>query len=227
MDTLKQTENRIKLFTIATTILFFCCAAVYFFLPKTSYNTAIPVGLLALTSVLACPWQMTIAFIFSAAGDYFGSCGNFMAQMGCFAVSHFFFITFFASHLIKKVKADKKANSIVKRLAAITTICAAIISAVAFIVVVPKAPTLLLQIGVSIYTCLICTMLILATLQRSWIFSIGAILFVTSDFILAWNMFVTPVPGSKYLIMVPYFTAQWMLYIKSASLRESRNEAER
>ena len=62
-------------------------------------------------------------------------------------------------------------------------------------------------------------MLLTALLQRSSLFALGAVLFVFSDFIIAWNMFVEPVPYRNYLVLVTYYLAQWLLYIRSTSFR--------
>ena len=42
---------------------------------------------------------------------------------------------------------------------------------------------------------------------------------IFSDFIIAWNMFVEPVPYRTYLVLVTYYLAQWLLYIRSTSFR--------
>ena len=62
-------------------------------------------------------------------------------------------------------------------------------------------------------------MLVLALLQRSSLFALGAVLFVFSDFILAWVLFVETIDESRLLIMIPYYAAQWLLYIRSTSFR--------
>ena len=62
-------------------------------------------------------------------------------------------------------------------------------------------------------------MLATAMLQRSSLYALGAVLFAFSDFILAWNMFTEPIPYSRYLILIPYYLAQWLLYIRSTKFR--------
>ena len=61
-------------------------------------------------------------------------------------------------------------------------------------------------------------MLASALYQKDWIFAIGALLFVASDYILAWNKFVSPIAAEKYLIMVPYYLAQ--IFIWSGAWRD-------
>ena len=62
-------------------------------------------------------------------------------------------------------------------------------------------------------------MMLSALLQRSSLYALGAVLFVFSDFIIAWCMFVGPVPQSRLMIMIPYYAAQWILFIRSTPLR--------
>jgi uncharacterized membrane protein YhhN len=58
-------------------------------------------------------------------------------------------------------------------------------------------------------------MLYFALMQRSSLFAIGAVMFVFSDFILAWNKFVDPIQYSRLLIMIPYYTGQFLLFMRS------------
>lgn len=204
---------------IGASILFIAACLIYFLPIEIPHKITIPVGLLSVASLCLCPWQMTLALAFSAAGDYFGSCGNILAQMGCFAVSHIWFIIYFALRYHRKVEHDRKLSSRAKGFLAMVLFCTGVLLAAAFAIVVPAAPAGLLRIGVAVYTCLICMMLVMAMLQRSSLFAFGAVLFVFSDFILAWNMFVEPVPHNRLLIMIPYYGAQWLLFIRSSSFR--------
>ena len=201
---------------IAATGLFLCSMVLYFAPVALAHKITLPVGILALASLWLCPWQMTFALAFSAAGDYFGSAGNFMAQMGSFAVAHIWFIVFFA--VLYHRRSKNAVNG--KRFAFGATFCSLALLATAFILIVPHAPVGILQIGVSVYACLICAMLLLALLQRDFTFGLGAVLFVISDFILAWELFVSDIPHSGLLIMIPYYSAQWLLYKKSTSFRD-------
>jgi uncharacterized membrane protein YhhN len=62
-------------------------------------------------------------------------------------------------------------------------------------------------------------MLYFALLQRSSLYALGAVLFVFSDFILAWNKFVDPIEHSRYLIMIPYYLGQLLLFVRSTPYR--------
>jgi uncharacterized membrane protein YhhN len=98
-------------------------------------------------------------------------------------------------------------------------ICVLVLMTMVFVRVVPCVPSGILRIGVSIYAVLICTMLFSALLQRSLFYAIGALLFVISDFILAWNKFVEPVPYRDALVLGTYLSAQWFLFVRSTPYR--------
>ncbi len=204
---------------ITTTVLFLC-AATFFFLPVSlPHKITIPVGLLALASLWMCPWQMFLAFLFSAAGDYMGSCNNFLGQMGFFAIGHVWFIVYFVGRYFKKVEHDRKLTGKAKGYLAMVLFCTVVLLCVAFIKIAPGASEGIIRIGVCTYAVIISTMLVSALLQRSSLFALGAVLFVFSDFILAWNKFVEPVPYRNYLVLVPYFLAQWFLFIRATKFR--------
>ena len=69
--------------------------------------------------------------------------------------------------------------------------------------------------GVSVYLLMILAMCILAWIQKNPYYAIGAWLFVVSDTILAWNKFVCRIEWASYLIMIPYYLGQWVLFIQS------------
>ena len=198
----------------------FLCASVFFFMPvDLAHKITIPVGILTIASLWLCPWQMTLAFLFSALGDYMGSCQNFLGQMGFFAVGHIWFIVYFVQRYFSKVERDRKLTGKAKGYLAMVIFCALALLSVAFFKIAPGAPAGIIRIGVCIYASLISTMMVMALLQRSSLYALGAVLFVFSDFILAWNKFVEPVTYSRLLIMIPYYAAQWLLFIRSTPFR--------
>jgi uncharacterized membrane protein YhhN len=222
MRILKTSEKNTPAIAIASSSLFILACIIFFVPISLPHKICIPVGLIALASICICPWQITAALLFSAAGDYFGSCDNLMAQMGCFAIAHIMFIVYFALRYHRKVEHDRKLTARAKGFAVMVIFCAIALLSAVFALIVPSAPAGILRIGVSVYACLICAMLILAMLQRSTLFAVGAILFVFSDFILAWNLFVEDVPHAVLLIMIPYYAAEWLLFIRSSNFRLSK-----
>ncbi|MBE6243118.1 MAG: lysoplasmalogenase [Bacteroidales bacterium] len=219
MGILKIKESKIKAAAISATAVYLALT-VFFFLPFDIPHKITPcVSALFIASLWLCPWQISLALLFSALGDHFGSCGNFLAQMGFFALGHIWFIVYFISRYFKKVEPDRKLTGKAKGYLAMVIFCATVLLCVVFFRIVPLVPPGVLTIGVSIYAIIICTMLVSAMLQRSSLFALGAILFVFSDFILAWNKFVEPVPYRHYLVLVPYFLAQWLLFIRATKYR--------
>jgi uncharacterized membrane protein YhhN len=219
MAILKLKEKHIGPVALAATGLFLC-ASVFFFMPvDLAHKITIPVGILTVASLWLCPWQMTMAFLFSALGDYMGSCHNFLGQMGFFAVGHIWFIIYFFQRYFSKVEPDRKLTGKAKGYLTIVIFCTLALLSVVFFQIAPDAPAGIIRIGVCIYACLISTMMVMALLQRSSLFALGALFFVFSDFILAWNKFVEPVPYRNYLVLVTYFLAQWLLFIRSTKYR--------
>lgn len=213
-------QDRFTGAAVLVTTGLFLIASVLFFLPvEIAHKITIPVGILAVASLWLCPWQITLALVFSALGDYMGSCDNFIGQMGFFALGHIFYIVYFIDRYFRKVELNKKLNGKSIGYIAMISLCTLILISVSFIRIVPETPAGVIRIGVIIYTCIISTMLFSALLQRSSLFALGAVLFVFSDFILAWNKFVEPVTYSRYLILVPYFLAQWHLFVRSTKFR--------
>lgn len=208
-----------KTATIACSVLFSCAAAMYFIPADIPHKIAFPLGILAVSALWLCPWQIFLAMAFSAAGDLCGSFGSFMGQMGAFAAAHIMFIWFFIGRYFKKVEPDFKLTGKAKGFLAMVLLCTGLIMYVAFTRIIPGAPAGAIRIGAGIYACLICMMLVTAMLQRSSLFALGALLFVFSDFILAWNRFSEPIENARVLIMVPYYLGQWLIYIRSASFR--------
>mgnify|MGYP003296100289 FL=1 len=219
MSILKLKENRVKTTTLSACIAFTLGLIVYFTPIEIPDKVTIPVAILAIASLWLCPWQITLALLFSAIGDYFGSCGNFIGQMGCFAVAHIWFVIYFIERYLKKVEHDRKLTPKAKGYLGMVIICTASLLAIAFFKIAPGTEPGIIRTGICIYACLIGAMMFMALLQRSSLFALGAVLFVFSDLIIAWNMFVEPVPHAGYMIIIPYFAAQWLLFIRSSSFK--------
>jgi uncharacterized membrane protein YhhN len=63
--------------------------------------------------------------------------------------------------------------------------------------------------------CFPVALLFMAMLQRSSLYTLGAALFVISDLILAWNLFVEPISHAGAMIMTTYYFAQWLIFIRA------------
>lgn len=219
MALLKLNDKHIGTAAITTTVLWAAASVIYFTPEAIPGKIAIPVGVLAISSLWMCPWQITIGLLLSSSGDYMGSCGQLMGQMISFAAAHLFYIWFFIRRYFLKVEHDRKLTNKAKGYLAMVIFCAISLLGMACFRIAPGAEVGAIRIGVYIYAILICIMMISALLQRSSLYALGAVLFVFSDFILAWDMFVEHIPHSNFLLMIPYFLAQWLLYIRSTSFR--------
>ena len=205
--------------TLTTTAVFFILAVLFFLPVSIPHKVVLPVACIFVASLWLTPWQICSALFFSALGDWFGSCGNCLGQMGSFAVGHMFYIWFFVKRYFAKVEHDKKLTARAKGYLAMLVVCLVGLLTVVFTQIVPQAPAGIIRIGVSIYAILISTMLLTSMLQRSTLYALGAVLFVFSDFILAWNKFVEPVPYRSYLVLGSYFLAQYLLFVRSTPYR--------
>ena len=205
--------------TLAATGMFLCLAVLFFLPVEIPHSVAFPVFLLFITSIGLTGWQVSAALLFSALGDYAGSLGSFLFQMGAFAVAHVFYVWFFLKRYLAKVEHDRKLTGKAKGYLAMLLICVAGLLTVVFTKIVPSVPAGVTRIGVGVYAVLISSMLLTGMLQRSTLYALGAVLFVFSDFIIAWNKFIEPVPYRTYLVMVTYYLAQWLLFVRSTPLR--------
>lgn len=219
MSTFKLQETHTPALVWTSTGLFLAASLVFFLPIDIPHKVTFPVAILTIASLWLCPWQITLALLLSAVGDYFGSCENFLGQMGSFALAHVMYIVYFTGRYLTKVERDKKLTPKMKGYLFMVAFCVLVLLAVVFTRIVPAAEPGIIRTGVAIYACLISAMLLLALLQRSSLFALGAVLFVFSDFILAWNKFVEPVPYRQYLVLVTYFLAQWLLFIRATPYR--------
>ena len=205
--------------TLTATAVFFCLTVLFFTPVSIPHKLVLPVGCLFAASLWLTPWQVCAALFFSALGDFMGTCDNFLGQMGSFAIAHVFYVWFFIKRYLSKVEHDRKLTAKAKGYLGMLAVCVAGLLAVAFTKIVPAAPEGVVRIGVGVYAVLISAMLLTGLLQRSTLYALGAVLFVFSDFILAWNRFIEPIPYRDYLVLITYFLAQWLLFVRSTPYR--------
>lgn len=215
MPIFRLKENGIRPAVYVATGLFLCLALLYFSPVAIPHKISFPLAVLALSSLWLAPWQMTVAFMFSALGDYSGSCNEFLAQMGFFGAAHIFMVMFFIRRWLDKVEPDRRLTAKAKGNIFMLMLMIMALLGFIFTKVVPHAPEGAVRAGTGIYAVLISAMLFFALLQRSSLYALGAVLFVFSDFILAWNRFVGPIEYSGWLIMIPYYLGQWLLFVRS------------
>jgi uncharacterized membrane protein YhhN len=189
------------------------------FLPSgvVRFRIAYPVAVLCIGGLLAgMDLRFALAFLFSCTGDAFGAAGSFIGQMGFFALAHIALIYCFIRRLRKgctRVVSTSSTTASGRVWIGFKLAAVAAILILACVCVLPRIEERFLVWGCGIYALLLCTMAALAMFQRSPMFALGALLFAISDLILSWNKFVGPVAFEKYLIMLPYYLGQALLWL--------------
>ena len=201
------TSSQIKLTIVS--IIYVALCVLYFSHIGIPYKIAFPVTSLLISALWISPWQISMALCCSAIGDIMGAKGVFLWQMNAFALAHIFLIWYFASRFFKINGTTSIKNILV------TTIAIICVCAFALLMIIPEVSAGIMRNGATIYTIIISIMLWCALLQKDTLYAIGAILFVISDMALAWNKFVSPIPYSTYIIMIPYFASQLLFFIRS------------
>ena len=164
---------------------------------------------------------LLFALLFSWIGDtlllfVFKDAIYFVLGLAAFLTAHLLYITLF-------VKELKPANGKIKFKKALFLIIVYLITML--LLLIPNLDGL--TIPVIIYAIVISTMLYMAYLlsfhlakPASIYLLTGAVSFILSDSILAFNKFYQPIPMSGFLIMTTYLYAQWAL-VRSCMSRKT------
>ena len=197
------------------TVIAFLALAVLFFLPvRIPFKQVFPMALLFVAGCLLQSWPIIAAVFFSALGDYFGAAHQFLPQMGSFAVAHLFYIGYFLSLGLKNKRA--KGAPVKGWWFALVSLFAVALYYYASERIIHFAPEGVVRTGMYVYAGLIAVMMWSALMQRDWMWGLGAVLFVFSDCVLAVNKFVRPIPDVRWWIMVSYYAAQLLIFVRSA-----------
>lgn len=216
MAVLSIKDYKVKPIVFATTGLFLFLAVALFLPIDIPHKQAFPVALLFVSSLWLTSWEISLALLLSALGDYSGSCQEHLWQIVFFGAGHLCYILFFVRRYFTKV--DRGSGPMSRRAVAhvsIFTLCVIAVLAVAMALVVPNMPAGELRVAGGGYAVIICTMFLLALLQRSSLYALGAAIFVISDLVLAWNRYVEPIDNASLYVMGTYYLAQWLLYVRS------------
>lgn len=125
----------------------------------------------------------------------------FVMGLGAFLTGHLFYVICFSGFANKEHLTQK-----------VLLICVVLFVTVGMALkVLPIAGDL--TIPVAAYICVIATMGIFAVLswRLSFVHILGAFSFIISDSMIAWNMFLEPIPYSRHLIMTTYYLAQILI----------------
>ncbi len=157
---------------------------------------------------------MVTALVFSYLGDVLLMFADrqetfFLLGLGAFLLAHLAYIKAFLS----KMDGEK----IKFRPHPVISIMALLYLGVMIYMLFPKLD-LVMRIAVAAYGMVISTMLVVATGLRHVLNSVsygflisGAILFVISDSMIAFNKFLIPIPLSGFWIMLTYILAQYLI----------------
>lgn len=202
-----STSSHLKLAIVS--IIYIALCVLYFSNINIPYKIALPVASLLISALWVSPWQIAVALCCSVIGDILGAKGIFLWQMNAFALAHIFLVWYFTSRFFKMNGMTSVRNIL------FTTIAVICVCAFALLMIIPEVPTGITRNGATIYAIIISIMLWCALLQKDYLYTIGAILFVASDMLLAWNKFVSPIPFSSYIIIIPYYTSLLIFFIRS------------
>lgn len=205
---------------VPVSVTYAICVVLYFLPLDIPYKIAFPVGIIAVASLWLLPWQMSLALVASALGDIRGASGSFLGQIEFFSVAHLFLIMFFVQRWFHDRSVFERAGVRHPEISlpglAVFAVFSAGALAFALVRIIPEAPGGMVRGCAAFYAVIICMMLFFALVQRSWAYSVAAVLFVISDAVIGWNAFVGEVPGENYLIMLPYYAAQLTFFLRAA-----------
>lgn len=156
-------------------------------------------------------WLIMAGLFFCTIGD--GTLRWFVVGLSAFLVGHLFYLTAF----IGRWRFSKL------RFAALLPIAAfAVLMGNELVQALSADGKSSLIAPVVAYVAVICTMGWTAIMTGSRTAIAGSLLFMVSDSILSWNMFVSDIAYSGPLIMLTYYSAQFLI---SSSLREKPSAA--
>lgn len=170
----------------------------------------IPMLLIILYGWKNMPDKKTVTHYFIICGLIFSTVGDatlrwFVVGLSAFLIGHLFYIAAFRRVIIFSVS---------KLLSLIILVPFALWMGKHLVSSLNQDGEKALVLPVLAYIIVIMLMWFLAILTSNAFAIIGSILFVISDSILAWNMFVSPIEQAGILIMLTYYGAQ--LFIASS-----------
>lgn len=192
---------------------FLLLATVFFFVR--GWFVAVPTLYAALIAAMASRTggvAIPLALLFSAAGDYAGSTGNFIMQVALFAVAHICYISDFAPRRVASRGRFAGATAL-----AVVTLCylGLVLSHIA-----SQAEF----VAVAIYGLIIYIMGATAIFQQrrfyAW-YIVAAMLFIFSDSLIVCGKYLVTVPHGNTWVMLTYYAAQGLFMTLHLSRRQS------
>ena len=195
-------------------IVGFLLLATVFFIVR-GWFVAVPTLYAALIAAMASRTggvAIPLALLFSAAGDYAGSTGNFIMQVALFAVAHICYISDFAPRRVASRSRFAGATAL-----AVVTLCylGLVLSHIA-----SQAEF----VAVAIYGLIIYIMGATAIFQQrrfyAW-YVVAAMLFILSDSLIVCGKYLVTVPHGNTWVMLTYYAAQGLFMTLHLSRRQS------
>ena len=192
---------------------FLLLATVFFWVR--GWFVAVPTLYAALIAAMASRTggvAIPLALLFSAAGDYAGSTGNFIMQVALFAVAHICYISDFAPRRVASRGRFAGATAL-----AVVTLCylGLVLSHIA-----SQAEF----VAVAIYGLIIYIMGATAIFQQrrfyAW-YVVAAMLFILSDSLIVCGKYLVTVPHGNTWVMLTYYAAQGLFMALHLSRRHS------
>ena len=192
---------------------FLLLATAFFFVR--GWFVAVPTLYAALIAAMASRTggvAIPLALLFSAAGDYAGSTGNFIMQVALFAVAHICYIRDFAPRRVASRGRFAGATAL-----AVVTLCylGLVLSHIA-----SQAEF----VAVAIYGLIIYIMGATAIFQQrrfyAW-YVVAAMLFILSDSLIVCGKYLVTVPHGNTWVMLTYYAAQGLFLALHLSRRQS------
>lgn len=184
-------------------VLYVLLCLLFFSSIKAPHKLTYPLVLLTIASLRGRNRLLVLALAFSALGDFFGSIGELLPQIGAFGAAHIFYLLLL--YKAARNTTHKLWHTVIALLIPLT------LCIIAFASIIPHVHNQTIQIAVAVYAVVIGCMTFVAGLSESHLVRIGAILFMVSDFLLAEALFVRHLPN--YLYLTPYFAGQMLLWI--------------
>ena len=195
------------------TTAFIVLAVAFFFIR--GWFVAVPTLFAAVVAATASRTggvAIPLALLFSAAGDYAGSTGNFLMQVAFFAVAHICYICDFAPRRVSDRGRMGGATALaVVALGYLGLVLSHIASQAEFV-------------AVAIYGLIIYIMGATAIFQHrkhyAW-YVVAAVLFILSDSLIVCGKYITTLPHGSEWVMITYYAAQGLFLTLHLSRRQS------
>jgi uncharacterized membrane protein YhhN len=178
---------------------------------STTLLKIVPIAMLAILVLRSTgDWKrlgILAALVFSAGGDIFMELDNFIWGLSSFLIAHICYLVVFCRNI---------EFNLLRVLLALIIVSSTFISAT---ILTPNLGEL--AIAVYFYIGVIAVMGITTSLgaKNHPLVILGALAFMVSDSIIAFNRFDAPIEGARYAIMITYYLGQYLLTVDARNNR--------